>query len=128
MGQVTLILNQRSYRVGCNDGDEERLAALAAHLKQKLDRVIGEFGQVGEARLMLLTALLITDELFEARAERDMAASTAAAAAMREIAERARPDKRARSEPSESNGGLSVLSAAGQRGAVADPATDREAG
>jgi cell division protein ZapA len=90
MGQVTLTLNGRSYRIGCENGEEARLTELGRHLREKLDGVITEFGQVGESRLLVLTALLITDELFEARAERDMAASTAAAAALRAIAEHSR--------------------------------------
>jgi cell division protein ZapA len=93
MGQVTLTLNGRAYRVGCGDGQEERLAALAAHVSGTLEEVLREFGQVGEARLFLLTSLLIADELLDARAARDTAASTAAAAALREIAERAMPEK-----------------------------------
>ena len=95
MGQVTLTLNGRTYRVGCDDGEEQRLGALGAYLRGKLETVVRDFGQVGEARLLLLTALMISDELYETRAERDMAASKAAVAALRDTAERAKPETKA---------------------------------
>lgn len=90
MGQVAINLNGRSYSLACEHGEEERLLLLAAHVREKLESVVGDFGQVGEARLMLITSLLIADELFDARAACDMSASAAASAALREAAERAR--------------------------------------
>ena len=93
MAQVTLTLNGRSYRVGCGDGEEARLDELGVHVREKMDTVVRDFGQVGEARVLLLAALLITDELYDARAERDTAASTsAAAAALREVASLAKSE------------------------------------
>lgn len=99
MGQVKLTLNGRTYRIGCGEGEEQRLQSLGEHVSAKIDTVVREFGQVGEQRVFMLAALLIADELFEARAERDMAASTAAAAALREIAERTRPSAKGSTPP-----------------------------
>ena len=90
MGQVALSLNGRSYSLFCGDGEEERLRALGTHVQDKIDGIVRDFGQAGEARLFLMTALMIADELFDSRADRDTAASTAAAAALREVAERAK--------------------------------------
>ncbi len=67
MGQISLTLNGKIYRMACDDGDEARLQALAAHVSKKLDHLVGEFGQVGDARLFLMSALLVADELFEIR-------------------------------------------------------------
>jgi cell division protein ZapA len=67
MGRVTVTLNNRTYRLACGDGEEVRLQALAAHLKVKVDDLAAQFGQVGEERLLLMAALLVTDELFDAR-------------------------------------------------------------
>ena len=67
MGQVTVTLNGRSYRLRCGDGEEKRLLALSSHVKAKVDGLVAEFGQVGDDRLMLMAALLIADELWEAR-------------------------------------------------------------
>ncbi|MCH9806568.1 MAG: cell division protein ZapA [Alphaproteobacteria bacterium] len=68
MGHVTARINGRSYRLHCADGQEERLTQVADYLKDKVDELIAEFGQVGEDRLLAMAALLIADELFDARA------------------------------------------------------------
>ena len=100
MGQVTLTLNGRSYCVGCGDGEEARLNELGAHLREKLDALAAEFGQVGEARLLLLASLLITDELFDARAEMIAGtASTSSAAALREMASRVKVETKVGQSP-----------------------------
>ena len=67
MGQILIVLNGRTYRLACGDGQEERLQSLAAHLKSKVDTLAIQFGQVGEERLLLMAGLLVTDELFDAR-------------------------------------------------------------
>ena len=67
MGQIAVVLNGRTYRLACGEGQEDRLRALADHLKAKVDTLAIEFGQVGEDRLLLMAALLVTDELFDAR-------------------------------------------------------------
>ena len=67
MGQVTVTLNGRAYRLRCEDGEEQRLLALAEHVKGKIDWLVGEFGQIGDDRLMLMASLLVTDELFDTR-------------------------------------------------------------
>lgn len=67
MGQVTVTLNGRTYRLRCGDGDEPRLLQLAAYLEQRIDALAAEFGQVGDERLLLLAAFLIADELWETR-------------------------------------------------------------
>src|SRR5689334_15600264 len=68
MGQVTITLNGRSYRLTCGDGEERRLLQLAAHVESKLTQLVAEFGQVGDDRLLVMASVLITDELFDARA------------------------------------------------------------
>jgi cell division protein ZapA len=78
VGHVAVTLNRRTYRLECEDGQEPRLLGLAAHLRSKLDALTAQFGQVGDDRLMLLAALQIADELWEAREQ--MAAMAAAAA------------------------------------------------
>jgi len=67
MGQVSVTLNGRTYRLRCEDGEEQRLFSLAEHVREKVDRLISEFGQIGDDRLLLMASLLVTDELFETR-------------------------------------------------------------
>jgi cell division protein ZapA len=68
MGQVAITLNDRTYRLVCDDGEEDRLVDLAGIVKAKIETLRAEVGHVGDERLMLMAALLIADELVEARA------------------------------------------------------------
>jgi len=67
MAQVDIRLNGREYRITCDDGQEERLQELAAYFDRHVTELAAELGQIGDARLMLLSALTVCDELFEAK-------------------------------------------------------------
>jgi cell division protein ZapA len=67
MGQVSVTLNGRTYRLECGEGEETHLIALAEYLGSHVDTMKRKFGQVGDDRLILMASLLITDELWELR-------------------------------------------------------------
>ena len=69
MGQVAINLNGRSFRFDCEDDEEARLKELAAYVSSRVEDLTREFGNVGEQRLLLMAALYIADELWDARAE-----------------------------------------------------------
>jgi cell division protein ZapA len=66
MGQVSVPVNGRSYAITCDDGQETRIRRLAQYVDAKVAGFVGSVGQVGEARLLLLAALAIADELSDA--------------------------------------------------------------
>ena len=68
MSQVTIDVNGRPYVVGCEDGQEEHLRELAMLFDSQVRQVSAEVGQLGETRLFLMGALLMADELADARA------------------------------------------------------------
>src|SRR5262249_46996963 len=68
MGQVAVTLYGRSYRFDCGDGEEARLGELAAYVKGRVEELSRQFGNAGEERMLLMAALLIADELWDARA------------------------------------------------------------
>ena len=67
MGQVSVTLNGRTYRLECGEGEENHLVALAEYLSSHVDTMKRKFGQVGDDRLILMASLLVTDELWELR-------------------------------------------------------------
>ena len=80
MGEVTVTLNGRTYRLECGEGEETHLIALAEYLGSHVDTMKHKFGQVGDDRLILMASLLVTDELWEARRQmQDLKASLAEA-------------------------------------------------
>ena len=68
MGQVSVTVNRHSFTISCDDGQEPRIRRLAQYIDAKVSEFVGTVGQVGEARLLLLAALVIADELAEANA------------------------------------------------------------
>ena len=67
MGQLAIEVNGKPYVVGCEDGDEARLKELARMIDAQVRQVSIEVGQLGETRLLLMGALMIADELSEAK-------------------------------------------------------------
>ena len=62
MPLVNVMVNSRAYTIACDEGEEEHLKELAAHVDAKAREVLNSVGQVGDARMMLMAALLIADE------------------------------------------------------------------
>lgn len=71
MAQVTLTIGGNNYPVACDDGQEAHLIELAQHVDRRLAELQAAVGKVGESRLLVLTALLLADELGDARREND---------------------------------------------------------
>jgi cell division protein ZapA len=67
MATVTVDINGRPYAVGCADGQEERVRVLARQFDNHVRSVAGDVGQVGDLRLFLMGALVLADELHEAK-------------------------------------------------------------
>ena len=66
MGQVVVKVNGRDFALSCADGQEARIRRLAQYVDAKIGEFAKNVGQVGEARLILLAALVIADELSDA--------------------------------------------------------------
>jgi cell division protein ZapA len=69
MAQVTIEVNGRDYVVGCEDGQERRLAELAGTLDAQVRQVARDVGPLGETRLILMGALVMADDLAVLRGE-----------------------------------------------------------
>jgi cell division protein ZapA len=80
MGQVSVTLNGRAYRLECSEGEETHLIELAEYLGSHVDTMRQKFGQVGDDRLILMASLVVADELWELRRELEEMKNTLAAA------------------------------------------------
>lgn len=69
MAQVTVQVNGKPFIVGCEDGQEARLAELARQFDGQVSQVSAAVGQIGETRLFLMAGLMLADELAEAQAK-----------------------------------------------------------
>jgi cell division protein ZapA len=79
MAQVNATIAGRQFRLACEDGQEEHLQALAKDIDQRIVDLRAKFGEIGDTRLTVMTALTVADELSEAlrkirQAEEEIAA------------------------------------------------------
>jgi cell division protein ZapA len=66
MSHVNVTINGRQYRMACEEGQEMRLLRLAESLESRIDSLRGKFGEIGDARLQVMAALTVCDELMDA--------------------------------------------------------------
>jgi cell division protein ZapA len=79
MAHVNVSINGRQYRMACEEGQEDRLLRLSHNLEIRVTELRGKFGEIGDARLTVMAALMIADELSDAgvrirRLEEELAA------------------------------------------------------
>jgi cell division protein ZapA len=65
MAQVTLRINGYAYTIGCRDGEEQHLQAMAGEVERRIDSIKAVAGQSGESRMLVMAALMMADDLFE---------------------------------------------------------------
>lgn len=87
MGQALLAISGRQYRISCRDGDEDRIGRLGEELGARAERLTAALGVMPETQLLVMTALMLADELADARTGQPAApaATTAAAPPMIDI-------------------------------------------
>jgi cell division protein ZapA len=67
MAQVTLRINGYAYTIGCKDGEEQHLEAMGAEVNRRIEGVRAAAGPSGEARMLVMAALLMADDVFDLR-------------------------------------------------------------
>ena len=66
MAQIDVVIAGRTYRLGCEDGQERHLASLAASLDADARTVAEATGALQEGKVLVMAALMIADRLHEA--------------------------------------------------------------
>jgi cell division protein ZapA len=107
MAQMSIEINGRPYTVGCEDGQEAHLVELARMFDRQVRQVSQDMGQLGDTRLFLMGALLLADELADAKARLAMIQSEHA----RLQAEHARIEARAALALDKAAGRIETLAA-----------------
>jgi cell division protein ZapA len=68
MSSVNITINGKQYRVACEPGQEQRLTQLAQDFDDRIASMRTRFGEVGDARLTVMAAMMLGDELVDAKA------------------------------------------------------------
>jgi len=65
MANINIKFNNKDYLLSCEDGQEENLKELADYLDSKYNELKKNLGNIGESKLMLITAIKMVDEYFD---------------------------------------------------------------
>ncbi len=66
MPHVSVTINGKSYRMACEEGEQNHLISLAEQFDAYVAKLKGAFGEIGDQRLTVMAAIMVTDELREA--------------------------------------------------------------
>ena len=67
MANVTIKFNNKEFILSCEDGQEEHLEELLIQINQKFNNLKNDLGNLGENKLLLITAVKILDEYYETK-------------------------------------------------------------
>jgi len=65
MANVSIKFNNKDYLLSCEAGQEENLKELANHLDEKYNELKKNIGNIGENKLLLITAIKMVDDYFD---------------------------------------------------------------
>tara|TARA_B100000686_G_C16744727_1_gene948738 strand:+ start:179 stop:631 length:453 start_codon:yes stop_codon:yes gene_type:complete len=65
MANVNVKFNNKDYLLSCDDGQEENLKELATHLDVRYNELKKSLGNIGESKLLLITAIKMVDDYFD---------------------------------------------------------------
>ena len=65
MAQITVTINGKSFRMACDDGEEDRLMGLAGRFDGWISELRDAFGEIGDQRLTVMAGIMATDQLSE---------------------------------------------------------------
>ena len=71
MANVSIKFNNKEFLLSCEDGQEEHLEELLIHINQKFNDLKNNLGNLGENKLLLITAVKIMDEYYETKKKVD---------------------------------------------------------
>ena len=65
MAQVTVTIDSKTYRMACEEGQEEHLSELASRFDRYVGHLKDQFGEIGDLRLTVMAGIMVMDELHE---------------------------------------------------------------
>ena len=67
MANVSIKFNGKEFLLSCDDGQEEHLEELLIQINQKFNELKNNLGNLGENKLLLITAVKVMDEYYETK-------------------------------------------------------------
>lgn len=81
MAEISITINGRNYGIACDDGQEKRVRELASYVDARLREIARAGAASNESHLLVLTSIILADEIAEARSGLHQHSARAAAQA-----------------------------------------------
>lgn len=65
MAQVTVTIDSKTYRMACEEGQEDHLSDLAGRFDRYVGHLKNQFGEIGDLRITVMAGIMVMDELHE---------------------------------------------------------------
>ncbi|MCX8506795.1 MAG: cell division protein ZapA [Alphaproteobacteria bacterium] len=91
MSELDLNIHGKNYRIACGDGEEDRVRRIAVEFDQRVNNLLKNMGKyadkLSEAHLLVMVALLMTDEIDDLRSQTEKLQAELAATSSQSHAE-----------------------------------------
>lgn len=67
MAEITVNINGKSYRIGCDPGEEQRVLELGAHIDRHVTHLANAGSVASEAHFLVLAGIMVCDEMMESQ-------------------------------------------------------------
>jgi len=71
MANINIKFNNKDYLLSCDDGQEDNLKELAIYLDKKYGELKKDLGNIGESKLLLITAIQMVDDYFDLKKKKN---------------------------------------------------------
>ncbi len=69
MAEVNITINGRTFGISCEDGQEQRVHDLGQYVDGRLKEIARAGAAASESHLLVLTTLMLSDEIFDLRTD-----------------------------------------------------------
>jgi cell division protein ZapA len=69
MAEINITINGRTFGISCEDGQEQRVVDLGRYVDARLKEIAKAGAAASESHLLVLTTLMLSDEIFDLRNE-----------------------------------------------------------
>lgn len=76
MPQFIVKIASKEYPISCEDGQEERLEKIVSYVQEKVSQILGNNPTLVESRMMVLTALMLADEVLDLKENNEKLSAT----------------------------------------------------
>ncbi|MDR3326292.1 MAG: cell division protein ZapA [Rhodospirillaceae bacterium] len=65
IAKVNIKIGGRNYEIGCDEGQEQDVHALAIEIDRRIEKLLNDVGQIGDSHLLVMAGLMMVEEIYK---------------------------------------------------------------